>query len=53
MQLEAKIITYTFFCIADGIIHRCLLINGWRVLHTLSADGETFVKMEKKEVQIE
>lgn len=53
MQLDAKVITYNFHCLADGLIHRMLFINGWRELHRLQADGETYVKMQKKEIQIE
>lgn len=41
--------TLTWYCPADGLEYRCLLLAEWEAEHTLYVDGILWVKMRKTE----
>lgn len=38
---------WTWYCPEGGLEHRCLVLTGWRVLHSLTVDGFVWLKMGK------
>lgn len=38
---------WTWYCPKDGLEHRCLVLTGWRVSHSLAVDGVPWVRLCK------